>query len=179
MSGSAQAELVVNQIPPTITNFLIPSVIHGESQVQIRAPQSDSTGAFSYASSNESVATISGNYIRGVSPGTSTITATQAASGNYSTGSATTTFEVLKSTATNRAKIDSVDGLSYFLATESIYSDIRSDIEVNTLSTTSPIAKILSTSEESIKITQPAPVQVVVPPKLPDDDTEEKPDLSK
>ena len=52
-------------------------------------PTSGSPGTFSYESSETGVATISGNTVTITGAGTSTITATQAASGNY--GSATTT----------------------------------------------------------------------------------------
>ena len=51
-------------------------------------PTSGSPGSFSYESSETGVATISGNTVTITGAGTSTITATQAASGNY--GSATT-----------------------------------------------------------------------------------------
>jgi uncharacterized protein YjdB len=54
----------------------------------------------SYASSNASVATISGNVITIVGAGTSTITATQAASGDYLDGSTTATLAVAKASQT-------------------------------------------------------------------------------
>jgi Secretion system C-terminal sorting domain len=75
--------------PPTITNFSIPAQVVGATPVTITAPTSNSTGAFSYTSSNTSVATIVGNVITIVGAGTSTITATQAAAGGFGAGSIT------------------------------------------------------------------------------------------
>mgnify|MGYP006191878765 FL=1 len=49
---------------------------------------------FTYTSSNESVATINGNMVTIVGTGTTTITATQAAAGDYDTGSITADFQV-------------------------------------------------------------------------------------
>ena len=57
-------------------------------------PQSNSTGAFSYSSSNTQTATVSGNTVTVRNAGNSTITATQAASGNYSAGSITSSLMV-------------------------------------------------------------------------------------
>ena len=58
-------------------------------------PVSNSTGAWSYASSNLSVATVSGNSITPVGAGTAIITATQAATGNFGVGTSTMTLTVL------------------------------------------------------------------------------------
>ncbi|MCX6439737.1 MAG: hypothetical protein NTZ91_00275 [Actinobacteria bacterium] len=58
-------------------------------------PVSNSTGTWSYASSNLSVATVSGNSITPVGAGTATITATQAAIGNFGAGISTMTLTVL------------------------------------------------------------------------------------
>ena len=58
------------------------------------SPTSDSPGAFTFVSSNTSVATISGSTVTIVANGTSTITATQASSGDYSSATATATLTV-------------------------------------------------------------------------------------
>jgi hypothetical protein len=79
---------------PTLTNFSIPAQVVGASPVTITAPTSNSTGAFTYTSSNTSVATIVGNVLTIVGGGTSTITATQAAAGGFGTGSITTSLVV-------------------------------------------------------------------------------------
>ncbi len=63
--------------------------IYGDPTFVLVNPASGSPGTYSYTSSDHNVATISGNTVTITGAGTSTITATQAASGNY--GSATTT----------------------------------------------------------------------------------------
>jgi hypothetical protein len=79
---------------PTITGFAVPAKIMGDAPFAITPPTSNSTGAFSYTSSNTAVATISGSTITVVGVGTSTITANQAAAGTYTTGSTTALFTV-------------------------------------------------------------------------------------
>jgi hypothetical protein len=79
---------------PTLSNFSIPAQITGASPVTITAPTSNSTGAFTYTSSNTAVATISGDVLTIVGAGSSTITATQAAAGSYGQGVITTVFTV-------------------------------------------------------------------------------------
>ena len=81
-------------VAPLLSNFSVPTKQVGSADFTITAPTSNSTGAFTYTSSNTSVATISGATVHIVGEGTTTITATQAASGNYSVGSATASFVV-------------------------------------------------------------------------------------
>ena len=77
-------------LPPTISNFSIPIQSYGDGPYTITNPSSNSLGAFTYSSSDTSVATISGNVLTALKKGTSTIRATQADSGNYTSGSITT-----------------------------------------------------------------------------------------
>jgi hypothetical protein len=93
-SGSTTATFTVNPAIPTIEPLIIPSKTYGDAPFTITDPTSDSDGSFSYTSSNTSVATISGNTITIVGGGTSIITATQAATSNYTLGTTTTTFTV-------------------------------------------------------------------------------------
>jgi Secretion system C-terminal sorting domain len=79
---------------PILTNFTIPAQVVGAPNVTITAPTSNSTGAFTYTSSNTSVATIAGDVITILAAGTSTITATQAAAGGFSSGIITTPLVV-------------------------------------------------------------------------------------
>ncbi|RZJ69254.1 MopE-related protein [Flavobacterium sp.] len=81
-------------LPPTLADFTIPAKNFGDPDFTLTAPTSNSNGAFTYTSSNTNVATISGNTVHIVAPGTSTITATQAASGSYGTASITATLNV-------------------------------------------------------------------------------------
>jgi intracellular multiplication protein IcmE len=84
---------------PTISNFSISNKNFGDLSFNVIDPSSNSTGAFTYTSSNTSVATISGNTITIVGFGNTTITAIQQASSDYSTGSVTTTLTVNKTSA--------------------------------------------------------------------------------
>ena len=84
---------------PTLSNFSIPTQVIGAAPFTITAPTSNSSGAFTYSSSNTSVATIAGNTISIIGIGTSVITATQAAAGAYSAGVITTTLTVTPAAA--------------------------------------------------------------------------------
>jgi uncharacterized protein YjdB len=99
-SGTVTATFQVNQASPTITNFSVPTKVLGDSPFNIVDPSSNSTGAFTYTSSNTSVATISGRTITIVGAGTSTITATQSSAGNYTSGTITATFQVNQTSPT-------------------------------------------------------------------------------
>jgi len=68
--------------------------MYNDAPFTIVAPTSNSAGAFTYTSSNTSVATVSGNTITILRGGTSTITANQAANGNFLSGSTTATLTV-------------------------------------------------------------------------------------
>ena len=99
LSGTATTTLTVRDMP-TITNFSIPTKTFGDLAFELVAPTSNSTGAFTYTSSNTAVATIAGNVVSIVSAGTTTITATITAAGNYGSGTITTTLTVEKGTPT-------------------------------------------------------------------------------
>ena len=120
----------VNQAT-TITNFSIPTKTYGNVPFTITQPSSNSSGSFSYISSNTSVATLSGNIITIVGAGNSTITATQQATNNYTSGTITTTFQVNQATPTNPVIINNSDELLYFMNTTSTYTNITNDLEVN------------------------------------------------
>lgn len=83
-----------NATLPTLSNFSIPAKLITDAPFTITPPTSNSSGAFSYISSNPNVATISGDVITIVGGGTSTITATQAAAGAFASGSITATLVV-------------------------------------------------------------------------------------
>jgi hypothetical protein len=71
----------------------------GDANFDLTAPTSNSTGAFTYTSSNSAVATVSGSTVTIVGAGSTTITATQASAGNYGAGSVTASLEVIIATA--------------------------------------------------------------------------------
>lgn len=79
---------------PVIGSLTVPAKNLGDAPFNLTAPTSDSPGAFSYTSSNLSVATISGNTVTVVGAGTSIITAIQAASPPFLTGSVTANLVV-------------------------------------------------------------------------------------
>lgn len=136
---------------PTITNFSIPTKIYGDTPFTITNPTSNSSGSFSYTSSNPSVATILGNTITILSYGNSIITATQSATDNYTSGTITTTFQVNQSTPTNPVIVNNSDELLYFMHTTSTYGNIINDSEINYHLTT-PSCKTLTGN--NIKITK-------------------------
>jgi hypothetical protein len=92
---STTANFTVTEFePPTLSAFTIPTKIIGDAPFVLTAPTSNSTGAFTYTSSNPLVATIIGTTVTIVSVGTTTITATQAANSPYDTASITAIFKV-------------------------------------------------------------------------------------
>ena len=96
-SKTITATLVVNTATlttTTLSNFSVPTKTFGDSSFQITAPTSNSNGAFTYSSSNTAVATVSGTTITIVGSGSSIITATQAATANYTSKTITATLVV-------------------------------------------------------------------------------------
>ncbi len=79
---------------PTISGFSVPAQLVGAAPYTLTAPTSNSTGAFTFTSSNSAVATVSGNVLTIVGAGSSIITANQAAAGLYSAGNATSVLTV-------------------------------------------------------------------------------------
>ncbi len=77
-------------LEPTLADFNIPAQVFGNPPFELSPPSSTSAGAFTYTSSNPSVATISGTTVTMHAPGTATITAHQAADGMYEAGSIAT-----------------------------------------------------------------------------------------
>ena len=79
---------------PTLGAFPAITKAEGDAAFTLTAPTSKGPGAFTFSSSNAEVATISGNTVTIVGPGTSTITANQAASGSYNASSTTAVLTV-------------------------------------------------------------------------------------
>jgi sugar lactone lactonase YvrE len=141
------------QIPPTITNFSVPTKTFGEAPFNIVDPSSNSTGAFSYTSSDPSVCTIFGNTVTIVGAGTSIITATQDASGNYTSGDISANFVVNQSTPTNPVIITNGNDLLYFMNTTSKYGNIINSVQIdNDLLASSE--KVLFTTSDNVSITK-------------------------
>jgi hypothetical protein len=109
---------------PTLSNFSIPAQVVGAAPVTITAPTSNSTGAFTYTSSNTNVATIVGNVITIVGGGTSTITATQAAAGGFGSGSISTSLVVSFAVPMIAAPVPTALSTNVF----SLYSDTYTNL---------------------------------------------------
>jgi uncharacterized protein YjdB len=92
--------LQVNQATPTITNFSVPAKTHGDATFTLSPPTTNSDGLITYRSSNVLIATIAENVVTIVGTGTATITATQAATTNYTIGTITAPFVVSKRSPT-------------------------------------------------------------------------------
>ena len=86
------------RINPALGTFSIPMKTFGESDFEITPPQSNSVGLFTYTSSNQNVATISGNTLTIVGTGSTTITANQESANIFISGLATTELNVDKAT---------------------------------------------------------------------------------
>ena len=105
-SSSVTASLSVTVVLPTFGSFTLPSheLIY-QSQTITRVltpPTSNSSGAFTFTSSNTDVATISINggvsSINVIGGGTSIITATQSASGDFASSSSSIILDTIKGT---------------------------------------------------------------------------------
>ena len=108
-------------ISPQLSSFTVADKKNGDASFPIQPPTSLSTGLFSYVSSNGLVASILGNIITIIGPGTTIITATQAAAGIYASETITATFTVKK---TLNELINSKSPVSELLALEITSKDL-------------------------------------------------------
>jgi hypothetical protein len=105
-AGSTTFAVLVNRKVPSYGAFSIPPRIYGGSSFSVAAayaPTTDSTLVpFTYTSSDPNVATIStdGTVVTIIGQGYTTITASQAAGGNYAASSTTTSFLVNRAAPT-------------------------------------------------------------------------------
>ena len=83
-----------SKIAPTLS-FTINARALGDADYTLRAPKSNSSGSFSYTSSNAAVATITNGTVSIKGVGTTTITAVQAASDDYTEGTISQTLTVV------------------------------------------------------------------------------------
>jgi hypothetical protein len=93
-SANTTATYTITPINPLLGSFTIAIAYRSYNTVKIYPPNSTSSGAFSYTSSDTSVATISGDIATLITLGSSTITATQASTTNYNAATITTTLFV-------------------------------------------------------------------------------------
>ena len=95
--GSITSILNIGVKQPTISDFIIPNKYFNDVSFNLTDPSSNSTGSFTFESSNTGVATISGREVTIRGTGTSYIVATQRAFGNYTSGTITSTLTVITS----------------------------------------------------------------------------------
>lgn len=101
-AGSTSVTVRVDKAVPTYTTAVMSAVNTSMATASYKAPTSTSTGAFTFSSSDDTVATVNrtSGVVTVVGPGTVTITAAQAASANYLAGSHATTIVIDKGTPT-------------------------------------------------------------------------------
>ncbi|WP_264521869.1 T9SS type A sorting domain-containing protein [Flavobacterium sp. N1994] len=100
--------------PPTLGSLTVPSKVVGDAPFTLTNPTSNSSGAWTYTSSNTSVATISGNTVTVLAGGVTTITATQASDGTYGVGTVTAQLSVLPPAAPTPPVRVATNVISYY-----------------------------------------------------------------
>lgn len=94
LGTSQTATLTVVKGEPTIQTWSVPKRYLSDGSFALSAPSSNSMGSWTYSSSNPAVATVSGNTVTPKTTGTTTLTATQAASALYNGGQVSAEFTV-------------------------------------------------------------------------------------
>jgi cyclophilin family peptidyl-prolyl cis-trans isomerase len=93
-ASTASNSVTVTPAIPILGTWSIPSKSLGAARFNLIHPASPSSGAFTYTSSATNVASVSGNTVTIKAAGSTTITATQAANGNYGTNATSAIFTV-------------------------------------------------------------------------------------
>ena len=104
-SGSSTTTIAIataTLIAPTISNFSNVTKKYYDLSYTITPPTSNSSGAFTYTSSNSTIATINGTTVSITGVGNCTIKATQAADGTYNTDSISATLTVTSNTVVTK-----------------------------------------------------------------------------
>jgi hypothetical protein len=127
-SGSTTMRFTVLPATPTLANWVNIEKSYGDMAFVLTPPISSSAGAWSYSSSNPSVATIEGNSVTITGAGQSTIIATQAANWNWSETTTQLTLNVLPIVPT----------LSGFTALTAVVGDPVITITAPTSNSTAP-----------------------------------------
>lgn len=81
-------------VAPSLGAFGLPAKTYGDPPFDLAAPASNSAGRFSFSSDNPLVATVSGQILTVTGAGTATISAQQAADGDFSAAQVTATLTV-------------------------------------------------------------------------------------
>lgn len=100
-SASSNPSNAVTPIgPSTLSAFGPFNKTYGDALFTLTAPTSDSSGAFTYTSSNPAVAIVNGDVVTILSAGTAVVTANQAADAGHTAGSITANLVVANATPT-------------------------------------------------------------------------------
>ena len=154
----------VNKIAPNLTNFSIPTKDFGTAPFTLIPPTTDSSGAFTFTSSQEDVATISGNTVTIVGAGTTVIRATQAATTNYISKYIEASF-VVRQVIPKLGNFSNVsvkfNSGAFTLEPPTSLSDGRftytsSDLNVATVGNTTGVVTILNVGTTTITVLQDA-----------------------
>jgi hypothetical protein len=152
--ASWQGDKICEYPVPIITNFIILAKEVGDSPFPIIPPSSTSSGAFSYKSSDESVATIVGDIITIVGAGTTIITATQASTIQFTSWEIRTTFQVIQ-VIKPPLQIASGNDLLTFMDTDPtiVYGNILEPVEIES-DLLSANYKVLFANDPNVTITK-------------------------
>jgi len=96
---SCKISITINVLP-SLSSFNPINAKYGDQDITIISPVTNSDGLFTYSSSNSAVAIVIGNKIKVVGAGVAKITAVQASTNNYLTGSISTEITVSKAILT-------------------------------------------------------------------------------
>ena len=136
--------------PATIGTFANITKYTNDTAFNLNAPTSNSSGAFTYSSSNAAVATVSGNTVSIVGAGTATITATQAANGLYlqTTKTLTLTVATVPTINVSSSSLNSITTCSGIASSVSSFTVSGSNLSSN-VTVTAPTGFEVSLSSGS------------------------------
>jgi gliding motility-associated-like protein len=133
LQGSNTTSLIVSKQTATLSSMVDLNKTTSDDPIDLIFPTSLSDGEITFTSSNTDVATVSGRRLRFISPGTVTITATQAATTNYIGSTSAFTLIVIigdtdgdgvPDTIENTDRTNPLDPCSYVLASRTLATSL-------------------------------------------------------
>lgn len=137
-SDTATVEIATGTTP-TLSDFSNINRTYYDGSYAIAAPTSNSSGAFSYTSSNTAVATISGTTVIIQGVGTTTITANQGIDASYTNGSIAATLTVSSIAVMSKNGQNTTTGANYVSKNGAIASGVGITINGEVTPTLTPI----------------------------------------
>jgi hypothetical protein len=159
-SQNISTTLEVTKAMPNISGFELSNKIYSADSFVLSSPTSESTGVFTYTSSNTNVATIIDNIVTIQGAGTVVITATQASDTNYLQNSISTTLVVEQgSPVITFPPINKQYGNPDFTPTiqsssTGAFSYSSSNTNIATINPTSGVINIIAVGNTTITATQ-------------------------